>query len=67
MADDITMPGSEYVPTPESSGFVVGYSTCHQLFDAHPAELPFNPTNPFREGTDQWRGFEEAVYDFTQK
>lgn len=23
--------------------------------------------NPFREGTEQHRGFEEGVYDFTQK
>ena len=56
----------------KSDGFVVGYSTCEVMFFGPDGEQPsdFDPSkvvNPFNEGTDQHRGFDEAYYDFTQK
>lgn len=57
-----------------TDAFVVGYAACEVAFfgssheDQPPADFdPAKVVNPFREGTDQWRGFEEAFYDFTQK
>lgn len=56
-------------PTPDSNEFVIGYSTCMTVFESGviPDENPERFANPFREGTDQHRGFEEAYYDLTQK
>jgi hypothetical protein len=55
---------------PESDAFVVGYSTCEALLDGiadDPDPGAITLVNPFKEGTDQHRGFEQAFYDLTQK
>ncbi len=63
----------------KSDAFVVGYAACERVFfggapvdgDTGPCLDPdFDATkvvNPFVLGSDQWSGFEEAYYDFTQK
>lgn len=59
--------------TPMGEGFRFGYSVCELLFFGTPGMEPpdgFDPhttVNPFADGTDPHRGFEEAFYDFTQK
>ena len=57
---DIDTPGDGT----NESGFVRGYSTALHEFETreHPEYR-----NPFREGSDEHRGYEEGVYDFTQK
>jgi hypothetical protein len=64
---DIGFPNVPTDGTPEPAGFVVGYAEAERQF--YEQDDQGNPpfANPFREGTDQHRGFEEAVYDFTQK
>lgn len=67
---DFGFPAEKDLPTPKSDAFVVGYAACEVLFFGPGVPDDFDPcgvVNPFQTGTDQWRGFEEAFYDFTQK
>lgn len=49
----------------KSAEFVIGYSTADMAFSANQEHTVF--VNPFEPGTEQHRGYEEGVYDFTQK
>lgn len=52
-------------PEPERDPFVVGFSFAEGLFYEKPDRTNYH--NPFQEGTEESKGFEEAVYIFTQK
>jgi hypothetical protein len=83
MAIDDDFGGFDPAPaaTPMGAGFCFGYAVCELIFFGMPAddsvgrpplEVPegFEPhtaTNPFAEGSEEARGWEEAFYDFTQK
>ncbi len=49
---------------PASERFVEGYNAAMKR--SLEQEVP-DFTNPYRDDTDEYRGFEEAVYDLTQK
>lgn len=51
-------------PVPKSDGFVKGYETALAEFETQ-EEPRF--INPFASDTDEYRGYEEAAYDLTQK
>lgn len=58
----------------KSSGFIAGYDEAMRQMEAIAqadanagGEGPLWYTNPYPEGTDEHRGFEEGFYDFTQK
>lgn len=54
---------------PKPDGFVKGYEEAERRFITEwaGAYRPEMFDNPFPEGSDEYRGFEDGVYDFTQK
>lgn len=50
---------------PKHELFQIGYTMCLAIFDS--GVDPSAIVNPFKDGTDQHKGFEEAYYDLTQK
>jgi len=61
---DFFSPSNKPDPEPESNGFIEGFQAAEKEF--YDEENP-KYVNPFPEGTEQHRGYEEAVYVFTQK
>lgn len=49
----------------KSDAYIIGYSLAETHFYSGEQIPRFQ--NPFQSGTDQHRGYEEGVYDFTQK
>lgn len=50
---------------PKSELFQIGYKKCLATFDS--GINPSAVVNPYKDGTEQHKGFEAAFYDLTQK
>jgi hypothetical protein len=50
---------------PKSKNFILGFETAQSEWEKHDEDPTF--INPFTQGTDEWAGYEEAVYILTQK
>jgi len=49
------------------NNFVAGYSACELEFIQNESNLDHEFRNPFFGGTEEYRGYDEAFYNFTQK
>jgi hypothetical protein len=49
---------------PVSDAYVYGFAEAQRQFDQ---DENTDFINPFAAGTDEWQGFQEGVYTFTQK